>query len=258
MQVSYSKVDTYWTCPYLYKLRYIDKLKVKPDDNPASALYEGTSLHEAIEKRSIDEGLNSYKSNYIELGPEHEFEMYKLTKAMDKALSQIPEGSEYERKILHSDFIGFIDMLIKVDEGVYDLYDFKYSNSVNNYKNSGQVHIYKYYFEKMTGEQIRNMYYVMIPKCPEKYDPDKLDELKLKVDKFYNDNDISFELVEFDRQKVNNFFARKTLMEKEKLFDKRYSFKCNWCEFQKYCSSKGEDRSELKEEVIEENKLWEN
>lgn len=258
MQVSYSKVDSYWTCPFLYKLRYIDKLKTKPDTNPASALYEGTSLHEAIEKRSIDEGLNSYKSNYIELGPEHEFEMYKLERAMKKALDQIKIEGEYERKLAYNDFIGFIDMLVPVDEGVFDLYDFKYSNSVENYKKSGQVHVYKYYFEKMTGQQIRNMYYIMIPKCPEKYDESKLDELKQKVNNFYNTHNVTFESIEFDKQKVNNFFARKTLMEKEKLFEKRYSFKCNWCEYQKYCSSKGEDTSELLENVkTEEVNLWE-
>ena len=138
-------------------------------------------------------------------------------------------------------------MLIKREDGDYDLLDFKYSNSVNNYKNSGQVHIYKYYFEKITGNKVKDMYYIMIPKCPEKYDENNLDELKLKVDDFYNTHDVTFEKVEFDRKKVNNFFARKTLMEKEKLFEKRYSFKCNWCEYQKYCSSKGEDRSELLE-----------
>lgn len=247
MQVSYSKVDTFWTCPYLFRLRYIDKLKAKPDENPASALYEGTSLHEAIEKNSIEEGLNSYKSNYKEIGPEHEFEMYKLEKAMTKALDQIPHDGEFEFKLVDGDFIGFIDMLIKREDGDYDLLDFKYSNSVNNYKNSGQVHIYKYYFEKITGNKVRDMYYIMIPKCPEKYDENNLDELKLKIDDFYNTHDVTFEKVEFDRKKVNNFFARKTLMEKEKLFEKRYSFKCNWCEYQKYCSSKGEDRSELLE-----------
>lgn len=243
--VSYSKIDTYWTCPFLYKLRYIDKLKAKPDENPASALYEGTSLHEAVERRSVDAGIDSYKSNYKEINKEHEFEMYKLRKAMSKAIDQIPEGECYEYKILDGDFIGFIDMLIKVDEGVYDLVDFKYSNSVNNYKSSGQVHLYAYYYEKTTGNKIRNMYYAMIPKCPEKFNEDELDLLKEKVDRFYNTHDVILEKVEFDRQKVNNFFARKAIMEKDKLFEKRYSFKCNWCEFQKYCSSKGNDRSEL-------------
>ena len=252
--VSYSKVDTYWTCPFLYKLRYIEKLKAKPDENPASALYEGTSLHEAIEKRSIDAGIESYKSNYKELNEEHEFEMYKLRRAMEKAISQIPEGECYEYKILDGDFIGFIDMLIKVDEGVYDLVDFKYSNSVNNYKSSGQVHLYAYYYEKITGNKIRNLYYAMIPKCTEKYSDGGSRE---NVDTFYDTHDVTFEKVEFDRQKINNFFARKAIMEKDKLFEKRYSFKCGWCEFQKYCSSKGKDRSELLEDVsVEEVSLF--
>lgn len=245
-RVSYSKIDLYWSCAYQYKLTYIDKLKPKPDDNPASALYEGSSLHEAIEKRSIDEGLNLYKSKFDKLGKEHEFEMYKLKLAMIKALSQIPNCDIYEYKLINDEFIGYIDALVKVDEGIYDIYDFKYSNSVNNYRDSGQVHLYQYYYERLTGNKVRNLYYVMIPKCPDKYDENiEYEKLLKKADKFYESHDVSFEKVEYDRKKINFFFARKAIMEKDKIFEKRYSFKCGWCPFQKYCSTNGKDRSEL-------------
>ena len=30
----------------------------------------------------------------------------------------------------------------------YDLYDFKYSNNVGNYKKSQQLHLYKYFWER--------------------------------------------------------------------------------------------------------------
>ena len=235
---------------------FFDKLKEKPDTSPTNALYEGTSIHEAIEKRSKEHGLNTYKSNYNELSQEHDIEMYKLEKAMDKAINSIPHG-EYEYKILTDDFIGYIDMLVKVEEGVYDLMDFKYSNS--DYKDSGQVHVYAYYYEKTTGNKIRNIYYVMIPKCPEKYqDGCNIEDLKAKIDKYYDTHDIRYDKVEFDRKKVNYFFARKTLMEKEKLFEKRYSFKCGWCAFQKYCSTNGKDKSELlgEDNMPKEVQLW--
>lgn len=253
-RVSHSKIDTYWTCPYLYKLRYLDKLKTKPDTSPSNALYMGTALHEAIEKRDKKCGLDSYKKNYSNIELAHEIEMYKLERAMDKAIKEIPEGI-YEYKLITDDFIGFIDMLVPVEEGVYDLMDFKFSNS--SYKESGQVHLYTYYYQKLTGNKIRNIYYVMIPKCTEKYEEGlDVEELQNKIDKFYDSNEIKFEQVEYDQKKVNYFFARKALLEKEKLFEKRYSFKCSWCEYKKYCSSKGKDKSELVEE-IEEIKLWE-
>ena len=252
-RVSYSKIDVFWSCPYLYKLRYLDKLKAKPDERPDCALYEGTSIHEAIEKRDKTHGLNVYKSNYKEVNLAHDIEMYKLEKAMDMAISEVPHG-EYEYKLMTDDFIGYIDMLVKVDEGVYDLYDFKFSNS--DYKDSGQVHVYSYYYEKITGNKIRDIYYVMIPKCPDKYQEGcNIDELKEKIDKYYRTHTIRYDKVDFDRQKVNYFFARKALMEKEKAFDKRYSFKCGWCEFQRYCSTNGRDRSELIEETKEVD-LW--
>ena len=34
MSFSYSKVSTFWDCPFKYKLIYIDKLKAKDNNNP--------------------------------------------------------------------------------------------------------------------------------------------------------------------------------------------------------------------------------
>ena len=257
-RASHSKVECYWSCPFCYKLKYIDKLKTKPDQSPTNALHEGTSIHEAIEKRDKVHGIENYKSNFNNLNIEHEIEIYKLEKAMDKAIAEIPHG-EYEYKILTEEFIGYIDMLVHIEDNIYDLYDFKYSNG--DYKDSGQVHVYKYFYERLTGNIIRNMYYVMIPKCPEKYeDGCDIDKLKDKIDKYYNTHHIRFDEIEYDKKKISFFFARKTLMEKETVFEKRYSFRCNWCDFRKFCSSKGADKSELllDEDSIEykEANLW--
>ena len=58
--------------------------------------------------------------------------------------------------------------------------------------------------------------------------------------------DIHFEKVEYDKQQINYFFARKSLLEKANTFQKRYSTKCNWCPLKKFCKTNGVDRSELK------------
>ena len=247
-RTSYSSIETWWTCPWQYKLRYIEKLATKPKLDPDNALFEGTSIHEAIENRSIEKGLNSYKSNYPIIDKTHEFEMYKLEKAMKKGIEQIPEG-DYEYKLLTEDFIGFIDMLVRVGDNEYDLYDFKYSTNIKGYKDSAQVHLYKYYYEHITGNKIRDIYYVFVPKCPVKYSDDPT--IREQVDKFFETNDVIIQKVEFDRQKVNYFFARKKLLEKATVFEKRYSWKCNWCDYKLYCKSNGKDRSELLEEVVE-------
>ena len=48
--------------------------------------------------------------------------------------------------------------------GQFDLYDFKYSNNIDHYMESRQLHVYKYFFERITGKHIRKMYFVFVPK----------------------------------------------------------------------------------------------
>lgn len=249
MGFSYSKVECFHNCPYCYKLRYLDKLEPKPDMSPNNALFCGTAVHEGIEKRSVDAAVESYKSHYPELTNAHEIEILKLKTIVPTAIKEIPEG-EYEKCLRDKDgFIGYIDCLVPVEEGVYDLLDFKHSNNVNGYKNSAQVHLYKYYYEKITGNKIRDLYYVFIPKYKDVLTEDMSvedeDKLKQNIIDTLSKKDIIFEKVEYNRQQVNWFFARKALMDKAMEFPKRYSVTCNWCDYQKYCSSNGKDTSEL-------------
>lgn len=255
MSFSHSKVETHHTCPYKYKLRYVDKLEPKPDLRPSNALYIGTAVHEGIEHRSIEKAFESYKSNYPEISKENELELYKIKKMLEIAIPQIPEGI-YEFKIRDEDgFIGFIDMLVEVEPGVYDLYDFKTSNSASRYKQSTQVHVYKYYYEKLTGHKVRNLYYAMVPKSTVKLEEcESYEDAIQKVDKFFEGKSITFVNVVPERAKVGYFFARKNAMDasdRDKNYTKIYSTMCKFCEYQKYCSTNGADRSELVEKESE-------
>jgi len=250
MGFSYSKVGTYDTCPYQYKLRYLDKLEPLPDTNPNSALFLGTAIHEGIEKRSIEAALESYRSNYTESTKHHEIAEIKLRAILEKAIKQVPEG-EYEHKLLADDgFIGFIDCLVPVEDGVYDLLDFKYSNNLNGYSNSGQVHLYKYYFEKLTDNKIRDLYYVFIPKCADQLNESMSNEESLveKIKQHALANDVKMVKIEYDPRQVGWFFGKKYRMDHDKEFNKRYSSKCSWCDYRKFCESRGVDTSELTEE----------
>lgn len=253
MRYSFSSTSTWWECPFKYKLRYLDKLQTKPDLRPDNPLFEGTAVHEAIEKRSIEEGINSYKSNFPSLGTDHDIEIFKMEQLMKKAIEQIPECAEYEHKLLTDNFVGYIDGLVKVDEGVYDLYDFKFTSAnPSKYMKSGQIHVYKNFYERLTGNKIRDMYYVMIPKFSKKLNEDLSEEdLKTKFNKWILKHDVQFVKVNYDPQQVSWFFARMNLMKKATSYEKRYSLSCRWCEYQKYCSTNGKDRSELIDEVIE-------
>ena len=245
MKVSYSLINTWNTCPFLYKLKYIDRLEPKDDLRPDNPLFVGTACHEGIEHRDVEKAIESYKSHFEEITPAHEVEIEKLKTILPKAIEQIPECEYYEYKLdIPDEFVGYIDGLVKVDEGLYDILDFKTSNNVGSYKNSPQVHIYKYFFERTTENKIRDLYYVFIPKSTI-----KLNENLSNVQEITEDlktKDIHFEKVEYDKQQINYFFARKSLLEKSTNFQKRYSQKCSWCPFKNFCKSNGADRSELK------------
>jgi len=245
MKVSYSKLETFNRCPFLYKLKYIDKLEALDDLRPDNPLFVGTACHEGIEKRNVEAAIESYKAHFEEITPAHEVEIKKIETIIPKAIEQIPECETYEFKLdIPDEFVGYIDGLVKVEDGLYDILDFKASNNVSNYKKSSQVHIYKYYYEKITGNKVRDLYYVFIPKSNIKLNEDLSNSLEVISDLV--DKDIHFEKVPFDKQQVNYFFARKTMLEKTTTFTKRYSSKCSWCPFRKFCSSNGLDRSELK------------
>ena len=250
MKVSYSKLSTWNECPFKYRLIYIEHLEPLDDLRPSNPLFVGTAAHEAVEKRSIDAGIESYKSNFTEIGPEHEFEIEKLKIMSQKAIEQIPDCETYEYKLdVPDEFVGYIDGLKKNEDGTYTIMDFKTSNNVSGYRTSPQVHIYKYYFERLTGETVKDLYYVFIPKPTIKLN-ESLDNKNEILEELSSMN-VHFEKVEYDRNQVNYFFARKTLLEKAKTFPKRPNRFCSWCPLHKFCQSNGVDKSELKESSIE-------
>ena len=167
MQVSYSRIDCFHKCPNKYKLRYLDGLKTIPDDKHDNALYLGTALHTGLEV-GVEAAIEQYLSNYPIITDAHVNESIKLEAMIPKAKAMIPKG-QHEVLIDDPDFKGFIDLLVPVesDGGIttYDIYDFKYSNNKQNYLDSEQLHLYKYFFEKTHPlSVIRNLYYLMVPK----------------------------------------------------------------------------------------------
>lgn len=258
MQVSHSRVECFNSCPYKYKLRYLDGLKTIPDDAPDNALYLGTALHTGLEV-GVEEAIEQYYSNYPIITDDHINEAIKLEAMIPKAMQMLPEG-QHEVLIDDPDFKGFIDLLVPVEEKiigeervwndgispmietVYDLYDFKYSNNKQNYLDSDQLHLYKYFFEKNNPLcTIRNMYFLMVPKskCKKIKGEDLLSyrqrlQLDLKT--------LEPELVpiQYDPNKVIRFLLETKSMMEADTYPKRESFLCRYCEYERYCK-KGED-----------------
>lgn len=267
MQISHSRVECFEGCPYRYKLRYIDKYETLKPDNADNPLFLGTALHTGIEK-DVNTAIKEYFAQYPIITDDHINEVIKLEYQIPKAKSILPQG-EYEVKIEDEDFIGFIDLLVPIEKELkynykdnyetgyeweldvnsamdntkyYDLYDFKYSNNVYHYKDSPQLHLYKYYFEKThPGCKIRDMKFVLVPKVSiRQKKTETLEEFRKRLDEELKKTEIKFLKIDYNPEYVINFLTNTKKMLEEKDFNKNEGWLCSWCEYQDYCK-KGYD-----------------
>ena len=225
-------------------MRYLEKLKTLPDDKPDNALYLGTALHTGLEI-GVGEAIQQYYSNYPIITDDHINEAMKLEVMIPKAKAMIPDGQN-EVLIDDPDFKGFIDLLVPVgSEGginYFDIYDFKYSNNKQNYLTSDQLHLYKFFYEKINPLcVIRNMYFLMVlkSKCKQIKGEDLLSyRQRLLMDL----KTLEPELVPigYDPIKVIRFLLETKTMLETDTYKQRKGFMCRYCEFQAYCE-KGED-----------------
>lgn len=267
MQVSHSRIQTFVKCPYQYKLRYKDNLTTLPTDDPQSPLILGHALHTGIEK-DVKAAIDEYYGAYPVITDNHVNEALKLEYWLPKIKELLPKDGLHELKIEDEDYIGFIDYLVPInpivtdsdgtntfkinDKSVdvpagveyYDLYDFKYSNNIRNYMDSEQLHLYKYYFEKLNpNKKIRNMYFMFVPKSniriKYKNKTNKRDEtifeFRKRIIEDLDSKQIEFVKIDYDPDKVISFLTNtKHAVECEE-FHKNETRLCDWCEFQKFC-----------------------
>ncbi|HFG9628241.1 TPA: PD-(D/E)XK nuclease family protein, partial [Clostridioides difficile] len=104
MQFSHSRIGVFKSCPYKYKLQYIDKVKTILNTDSNNALILGTSLHTGIEK-DIDAAVKEYYFSYPSITDLHINEVMKLDYLIPKVKEILPKGFN-EVKITTSDFIG--------------------------------------------------------------------------------------------------------------------------------------------------------
>lgn len=244
MQVSYSRVSTFHKCPYQFKLRYVDKLETYPNvEDPQNALYLGSALHLGIEKNTR-EALNYYYNQYPIINDFHVCEAIKLEYRLKQCKEILPEGLHETKIEVPNDFIGFIDLLVPIDENTYDLYDFKYSNNVKSYLESEQLHIYKFYFEKLNPtKHIRNLYFLFVPKVnirPKKKPREEtIEEFRKRIVTELEKDKPQIVQVDYDIEKVKSFLRKTKECRQATTFPKVPTRLCDWCNYQNYCE-KGE------------------
>lgn len=250
--MSHSRIECFESCPYRYDLRYNKEVKTIPPDNADNALFLGTALHTGLEK-DVETAIREYYMNYPIITNEHINESIKLEYVISKAKVTIPEGL-HEVKIEDDDFVGYIDLLVptrteeklngkhQVIPNMYDLYDFKYSNNVNKYMKSPQLHLYKYFFEKNNPDKhIRNLYFLFVPKVNIKQKKtEDLYQFRQRIQEELEQVEPQLVQVEYDPEKVIKWLLSTKHTIEATEYPKSKSWLCNYCEFNDYCQ-KGND-----------------
>ena len=255
MQVSHSRIGCFKQCPFKYDLIYNQKIKTIFNCDPQNALALGHAIHTGIEK-DVETAINEYYSNYPIIDDAHVNEAIKLQYLIPKVKAILPKG-EHEVQLQDEDYIGFIDLLVPIDFGevdwgkmptgtyeVYDLYDFKYSNNVDGYRESEQLHLYKYYFEKLhPGKKIRNLYYVFIPKTlirqKKQNKTNKVEEslfaFRKRIISELEKKEVQIVQIDYDASKVIDFLTNTKHCIESTEYPKNPTRLCDWCEYKNFC-----------------------
>lgn len=238
MQFSHSRIECFKNCQYQYQLRYLEKLETIHCPDFDNALILGTALHEGIEK-GVKAGIDFYMNSFYVIDDKHINEIIKLEYWINEARKILPiQNGIFELPISNNDFIGFVDLLVPTEnENEFDLYDFKYSNNQSRYMESGQLHEYKYFYEKCNPDKrIRNLFFVFIPKIAiRQKKTENLLQFRKRLKNELELKQIDIVEVKYNHDKVINFVsAFKTVLEC-KVYAKNITKLCDWCEYSGYC-----------------------
>ena len=244
-------------------MRYIYGITTIPPVEPDNALIMGQTVHTGIEK-SLEEAIREYSFSYPIITDEHINEIIKFETVIPLARVAIPPGGAFEVEIADKDFHGFIDYLVPVGDGYFDLYDFKYSNNVSGYKQSNQLHLYKYFWERNNpGKKIRNMYFLFIPKVSiRQKKTETLLDFRQRLKEELAGAEVKPVQIGFNPEKVIEFLFGIKAIKEEKDFPQNKSYLCRFCEYQENCEKGWDYFMKLPEnkrrniEAVEKRVLW--
>lgn len=241
---SYSRISQYFTCARCFWYRYIAKIKAQRTIFSNDALILGQSCHLCAQE-GLEKGIEYYEKQFDHLNHRHVNEEIKL-RYVGAPLYEIFGHHQHELKVLGDDgYIGFID---DYDEETKTLSDFKYSNAVDRYLESPQIHLYKYYGEKQ-GLDIDSLQYVFIPKVAiRQKKTETLEQFRARLMDELMKKEIQIVPVEYDVKKVEKFLAQKDLVmdiatnhsEEIEFFkcDPKRTF-CRNCDYRGLCELQG-------------------
>lgn len=237
MKFSHSRVETFKICPFKYFLSYVQNLTTFPSDDPQDALIIGTCMHECIEK-GLEAGISMYKKSFNCMGNLHYVEIEKFKKLAPQVDNFINRDMcEFEYLLKNDQFKGYIDCIEHLDDKHVKIYDFKYSNNVENYKNSDQLHLYKKYYEELNADiKVVELAYIMIPKIQiRQKKTENTINFYHRLDEELEKAEVKKIIVEYDENKTNDFLLDCEVIKNTTDFIKRESSFCRFCNFYDYC-----------------------
>lgn len=231
----YSAVSAFEQCPFRYKCQYIDGLRTIPSADAANALIIGTALHRGIET-DVETAIKEYFDSYPIITDLHVDEEIKLRYLIPKVKELLPEGI-HEVQIADTNFMGTLDFLVPVGDTEYDLYDFKYSNNWMRYMDSRQLHLYKYYFEKLNPDKrIRHMFFVFVPKVQiRQKKTETIYDFRQRLLKELDKVQPQIRAITYDPQMVISHLEVTQQIMQCRDYPKNPTKLCGWCDLKSYC-----------------------
>lgn len=255
MQFSYSRVSTYQQCPRRFKYQYIDEIKLIDDPTPDNALVVGNALHLGLET-NVDNMLKHYYEHYNIIDDRHVNEAIKLEMLAKKGHELLNDinilHQEYEINV--PEFKGIVDLITQNPDGTIDVFDFKYSNNVDRYLESGQLHIYKYFLEQQ-GFKVNKLGFIFLPKTMiRQKKTENLYQFRKRLIETVNELSIRVVEVKYQEEKVHEFLNSCKEIDQAKDYPKNETKLCDWCDYQNYCQ-KGIDYEIISKKENEEMQL---
>ena len=241
MRYSYSNISTFGNCPYRWYLQYKERLKTIPETNADNALWLGLALHKGIETGSVEEALAEYKSHFNIIGDAHINYMMQLEYQLPRVLEILPPGGEHEIKVETDRFVGFIDYVVGDT-----IYDFKFSNNIDNYLKSPQLSIYKHFLEMVRPDiKINHLKFLFVPKVNIRQKlkakpPETIQEFRARLTEHLDATQIEVREVDYNEHSVADFLDCCKYLDTCTEFPKNETRLCDWCPFKQFCKD-GED-----------------
>lgn len=196
-------------------------------------------MHLGLEK-DIPAMERYYYGQYPVINDNHINEMIKLTQMVTKAKLVLDELVEerpttFEHEINFPTFRGFVDLIIHNKDGTVNVYDFKYSNHIDRYLESKQLHLYKYFLEQ-EGFVVGKLGFVFIAKTQiRQKKTESLYQFRKRLYETLSNMNVTVVTLKYNQSKVDAFFDSCKEIEKETKYEKTPSNLCPWCEYQQYC-----------------------